>query len=67
MPASATLTITMMSKPPLRHHTKYDINMIFMRSCTAKMHPADFGFEMWGEITDRLFLRKTALDGSLGS
>ena len=24
----------MMSKPPLRHHTKYDINMIFMRSCT---------------------------------
>ena len=25
---------SMMSKPPLRHHTKYDINMIFMRSCT---------------------------------
>ena len=26
--------MSMMSKPPLRHHTKYDINMIFMRSCT---------------------------------
>ena len=26
--------MSMMSKPPLRHHTKYDINMIFMKSCT---------------------------------
>ena len=29
--------MSMMSKPPLRHHTKYDINMIFYEI----MHPAD--------------------------
>ena len=34
--------MSMMSKPSLRHHTKYDINVIFYEI----MHPADLTFEM---------------------